>query len=462
MNFPVWDVPLLGGGMLIAIVAILHVFVAHFAVGGGLFLVWSEARAYRRRDADLLAYVRRHSTFFVLLVLVFGAVSGVGVWWTIALVSPWATSSLIHSFVWAWAIEWVFFFVEIAAAFVYYYGWDRLDRRTHLAVGWIYFGAAWLSLFVINGILTFMLTPGRWLMTPTLSAGFFNPTMVPSLVVRTASAVALAGLYGLVTAARLGGGDGPKDTRPPAEESRQRLARYAAGWLLAGVVILPVAGAWYVSRIPAAARLLTVGGAPAVTIFAALSMALSVLIFLIAYFGPYRQPRFANLLVASILLVLGLGVTGVTEWVREAVRKPYVIYGYMYSNGIRQADRARITDLGVLQAAKWVDRQAIAGSRMKAAAEIFRAECRSCHTLDGYNALRPLMHGWSEQFIDYQLQRLNELKGYMPPLVGSEDERRALAIWLAGVARGPAFSAPPTQRESDSGQAALPEREVLR
>jgi hypothetical protein len=65
MNFPAWDVPLLGGGMLIAIVAILHVFVAHFAVGGGLFLVWSEARAYRTRDDDLLRYVRAHSTFFV-------------------------------------------------------------------------------------------------------------------------------------------------------------------------------------------------------------------------------------------------------------------------------------------------------------------------------------------------------------------------------------------------------------
>ena len=175
-----------------------------------------------------------------------------------------------------------------------------------------------------------------------------------------------------------------------------------------------------------------------------------------------RQPRSANLLVASILVVLGLGATGVTEWVREAVRKPYVIYSYMYSNGIRQADRARISDRGVLQAAKWIDRQAIAGDRMKAPAEIFRAECRSCHTLDGYNALRPLMNGWSEQYIDYQLQRLNELKGYMPPFVGTEEERRALATWLADIARRRPFSALPSDRESASGSAALPTGEVRR
>jgi cytochrome bd-type quinol oxidase subunit 1 len=463
MNFPVWDVPLLGGGLLIAIIATLHVFVAHFAVGGGLFLVWTEWRACRSNDEALLAYVRTHSKFFALFVLVVGAVSGVGIWWTIALVSPSATSTLIHSFLWAWAIEWVFFFVEIAAAFVYYYGWDRLDRRTHLTVGWIYFAAAWLSLFVINGILTFMLTPGRWLMTRTLADGFFNPTMVPSLVVRTASAVALAGLYALLTASWPRRGAAARGAGSVREDDalRHRLTRYAASWLLLGVAMLPFAGAWYVSRIPDAARLLTVGGSPAVTIFAALSIALSLLIVLVAYFGVYRQPRFANVLVASILVVLGLGVTGVTEWVREAVRKPYVIYDYMYSNGIRQQDRAVVGDRGILQTARWVDAQAVASNPMEAAREMFRVECRSCHTIDGYNGVRPLLRGWSEPFIDYQLQRLDELKGYMPPFIGTEVERRALAHWLAEVGRRPAFSALPVQPGGVAARAARP-GEVVR
>jgi hypothetical protein len=444
MNFPVWDVPLLGGGLLIATIAILHVYVAHFAVGGGLFLVWTEARALRAGDEGLRRYVRAHSSFFVLLVLVFGAVSGVGIWWTIALVSPSATSTLIHSFVWAWAIEWVFFFVEIAAAFVYYYGWDRLDRRSHLAVGWIYFVAAWLSLFVINGILTFMLTPGRWLMTRTLADGFFNPTMMPSLVVRTASAVALAGVYGLLTASRV-----------REETLRPRVAKYSASWLLLGTLVLPFAGAWYISRIPDASRALTVGGAPAVTIFAALSVALSVLVVLFAWFGAYRRPGLANVTVAVGIAVIALGATGVTEWVREAVRKPYVIYDYMYTNAIGIGDRGSVESRGVLQAAKWVDVRTTAGEPARAASEIFRVECSSCHTIDGYNAVRPLMANWSEPYIDYQLQRLNELKGYMPPFIGTGSERTTLARWLAEIARRPRFSplparmaAPPQQSSS--------------
>ena len=77
MNYPVWQ---LGypGGLLIALIAVLHVFVSHFAVGGGAFLVVSEHLAYKRNDSGLLDYAKRHAKFFALVTLVFGAVTGVG------------------------------------------------------------------------------------------------------------------------------------------------------------------------------------------------------------------------------------------------------------------------------------------------------------------------------------------------------------------------------------------------
>ena len=36
MNFPVWQLGF-PGGLLIAAVAVLHVFISHFAVGGGAY-----------------------------------------------------------------------------------------------------------------------------------------------------------------------------------------------------------------------------------------------------------------------------------------------------------------------------------------------------------------------------------------------------------------------------------------
>lgn len=131
MSYPLWEVPLLGGGLLIAVVAVLHVFVSQFAVGGGLFLALSGRQAYRSHNVTWLEYLKRHTRFFLLISAVFGAVSGVGIWFTIGLISPQATSVLIRTFVWGWAIEWCFFLIEIAALLLYYYGWNRIDSRTH-------------------------------------------------------------------------------------------------------------------------------------------------------------------------------------------------------------------------------------------------------------------------------------------------------------------------------------------
>ncbi|HSM13875.1 MAG TPA: cytochrome ubiquinol oxidase subunit I, partial [Thermoanaerobaculia bacterium] len=129
-----------------AAIAVVHVFISHFAIGGGLYLVVTEHWARRRNDAAALAYLERLSRFFVLTTLVAGALTGVGIWFVIGLLNPAATELLIHHFVWGWAIEWTFFAVEILAAILYYYGWRRMGARAHLALGWIYFVAAWLSL----------------------------------------------------------------------------------------------------------------------------------------------------------------------------------------------------------------------------------------------------------------------------------------------------------------------------
>jgi hypothetical protein len=199
MNYPVWELATFGGGVLVAVIATLHVFVAHFAVGGGLFLVLTEMKAYREKDKRILDYVHGHTKFFLLITMVFGALSGFGIWLVISILSPAATSILIHIFVFGWATEWVFFVVEIASLLIYYYTFYKMDARNHVIVGWIYFIFAWLSLFVIDGIVSFMLTPGRWLETKSFWDAFFNPSFGPSLFFRTFIALSLAGIYGLIT-----------------------------------------------------------------------------------------------------------------------------------------------------------------------------------------------------------------------------------------------------------------------
>ena len=88
MPFASWYLPDVSGGFLIALIAVIHVFVAQFAVGGGLFLVLAERKAHRENSPELFAWVYGHAKFFLLLTMVFGGLTGVGIWLIISLVSP--------------------------------------------------------------------------------------------------------------------------------------------------------------------------------------------------------------------------------------------------------------------------------------------------------------------------------------------------------------------------------------
>lgn len=420
MNYPFWEVPLLGGGMLIGVVAILHVFVSHFAVGGGLYLALTERKALRENDVSCLRFVRKHSRFFLLLTVVFGAVSGVGIWFTIGLVHPDATSTLIRTFVWGWAIEWTFFLVEICAILVYDATWERMEPRRHNLIAWIYFVSAFLSLVVINGILSFMLTPGKWLETRRFWDGFFNPSYFPSLAIRTAVTLALAGVYAMLT--------GSLEVEP----LRSRIVRYASQWMMVSIPLLLGGVVWYLSTLPRLSLHIVSGGAPVVMVFAGLSLLFSLLIFPFAYWVGYRRPALFSTPMATLFLVFALLVTAVTEWVREAVRKPYIVYDYMYSNALLKEDLDIYAAHGFLNVAKWASVRD-PSQTLVAGRELFKGQCQHCHTLDGFNSIRALVYGWSEEFTYEQLGHLDELKGFMPPFVGTDAERRVLAQWLSSL-----------------------------
>ncbi|HUJ38917.1 MAG TPA: c-type cytochrome [Candidatus Acidoferrales bacterium] len=441
MNFPVWEVSF-GAGLLIALVAILHVFVSHFAVGGGLFLVVTERRARRKGDAAMLGWLKTHSKFFVLVTVVFGAISGVGIWFTIGLIGPTATSNLIHIYVWGWGIEWVFFFLEITSALLYLYGWEKLTPSLHMWYGWIYFVAAYASLVVINGIITFMLTSGSWVDTHRFWNGFFNPTYFPSLVVRTCIAFALAGIYALVTASL------QKDA-----ELKGRLVKWSVAWILPPLVLVPFFTWWYIRTIPSELWTSARGAMPTATHFASLAAILSGVTLALALAALVR-PAKLRLGFSLVLLLAALVTMGSFEFVREAVRKPYVIQNYLYSNSIYAQttpgdggfDVDHINQAGVLQTGRWVEtRELTANNQITAGHEIFRVECESCHTLDAYRGLKANLarRQWSRERLAAMLGGLNLMhNGVMPPFAGTDGEREALAAFLSSVGPAPAAQGP--------------------
>jgi mono/diheme cytochrome c family protein len=194
---------------------------------------------------------------------------------------------------------------------------------------------------------------------------------------------------------------------------------------------------------------------------------------------------------------------GGSEWVREDLRKPWVIGQYMFVNALRLpapagvptppeefvqrfgADRFSVDAVnasGVLSASAWVrpvPAHLLAPHDYAARVEhqgreLFRALCASCHTVDGYLAIRPLVRGKSPEALNGVLARLasptdaagnaaawNALPVHvktwrsrrMPPFAGTGEERQALAGYLALLGgAAPATLSPPAP-SADVGKA---------
>lgn len=443
MRYPIWEVPYLGSGWVIGLIATLHVFIAQFAVGGGLYLPLMERHARRTNDAGMYEWLRSHAKFFLVLTASVSAPLGVGIWFAISLVHPAGTATLIRTYVLFWAIEWVLFLVEVIALAFYYYGWDRLSRKTHERIGWIYFVASWGSLFVINGILSSMLTSGSLPETGNPWDGFFNPTFWPTLIMRTAICFALAGIYAFFTAAPLND-----------EELQARVMRWSSYWVLPAFVLMAPCALWAFAALPPEARALLEGGAAGTasgsnSILTRVGMILvmtTITTTAIVYLGPFSNPKRFERGLAGALLVLAFLASMSTEWVREVVRKPWLLRGVIYSSGVRADEVAAHNRDGHLAHATWARVWLNLGepTPTRTGHAMFRSQCLSCHTREGYRSMRKLLAGRDRDAIRSFLDLIaetdpakNTYLRFMPPLVGTTDEKDALATYLSTLSPPP-------------------------
>ena len=439
MDYPVWWVPFLTAPMLIPLVAIPHVLVAQFAVGGGFLLADAVTAACRRRDEALRTYLRDLARFFVLLTIVFGAITGIGIWWTIGLTAPETTSALIHIFVFGWAAEWVAFVVEIVSAFAFYYLWDRLRPREHIAMGWIYTASAWVSLVLITGITAFMLTAGGWTPERGFFVAFFNPSFLPQVLIRTGGSLAIAALWIGVHLA----------FRAP-EAIREALVARISRWALAGMLLILVGGAAFFAVLPDHARL-NIIRAPLLLIMTTLNFGATLVAVAAFALGHLRGGRWIHPPEALLMLLIGAVAITSGEFLREGARKPYRIEGYIFSPGVRVAEAATLQRDGLIAHTPWlrlyleerlppealraVDRLP-EDQKVWVGEALYNVHCAACHALEGYNGIRPLIRPWTPEMIADAVRHLHRTNPAMPPWLGNEAERDALIAYLIALQKG--------------------------
>jgi mono/diheme cytochrome c family protein len=157
------------------------------------------------------------------------------------------------------------------------------------------------------------------------------------------------------------------------------------------------------------------------------------------------RPGKLHLAFAILVAVVAFGAMDSFEFVRESVRKPYVIENYLYANSLYlnaipgdggfTADK--VSDAGVLKSARWIQNHDLnAGNQVAVGHEIFRVECAACHTPDSYRGLHQyiVLRQWDQDKLKAMLGGLYLMhNGVMPPFAGTDAERDALAAYLGSL-----------------------------
>ncbi|QDU93101.1 cytochrome BD quinol oxidase subunit I [Lignipirellula cremea] len=410
-------------GMVLGGLGIFHVFLAMFAIGGGMLMCYFQWLAQTGRNPYARRFVDDYFKLLVLISFVVGAVTGVAMWFVSIQVSPRTIGMMVGEFHWVWGIEWTFFSLEITAGYCFYRYSKVLTDTARFRLLLIYAVASWFSLFWINGILSWQLTPGNWPETRWMWDGFFNPSFFPSLLFRTVTAMTVGSLVACVVINAV-----PWLDRPAKESLIHRAAH-----LLAPMALMPFLGAWFLFTMPPDSRAMALGGNITMTMFMGASIGASALIGLYALVGMLRQQLYINGATASLLCMLAFVATGGGEFVREGVRKPYSIRKTLYSNSVTQADVARLRKIGCVTNDPYPMRnpEQYPNEQLLLGAKVYRFHCSVCHTVNGANGLSELCSSWSTEQKRLNIAQLQRTKAFMPPFAGNNLELEALVQYVS-------------------------------
>ncbi|MFF5995020.1 c-type cytochrome [Lysinibacillus sp. KU-BSD001] len=433
MNFPSVDFPWFGNGTVIAAIAIIHVMISHgIAIGMTVLTVSAEYRAMKKKNNELNELAKKMAKWILIITTTMGAMTGVGIWFSTTVLQPDSIGSLLRIFFWAWVVEWIVFITEVVLLIIYYYTWDKCQtiaqRKKHINLGIALALFSWLTMAIITGVLAAKLTPGNWIETKSFWDAFMNPTYLPSLGFRMFLAVMLAiTITSFFVRWRL-----------KNKELQSEMLNVFAFW---GAISLPgtiITGLWYLKSIPAETYDMIVWSTGMSDTMFQVINGVGLLLLIVFLFWITVKPKTLPWVLSLVVFATSLSFIGEFEMVRESIRKPYIIYDYMYANGLLAEKQDEINEEGYLVNAAWATYDTVDQYTTKAEAgrDIFIGQCLICHTENGWRSSRAMANrvdGWSEESIKTFIPTMHNVRKAMPPFMGTEEELEALAAYLAKI-----------------------------
>lgn len=328
--YPMWYVPTFGSAFSIAIIATIHVMASHTSVGASILLAYLATKAYKENLPQIYDYIKKYLLGLLVFSYVSGSITGPGIWFSATVANPRGISALIHNFVWVWAAEWIWFIAEVTLVYILFYTLGKIDQRSWLRLAWTFAIGSWATMYIIVGILSFMLSPGheKWFATGNILDAFYNKNYFPHLLMRSSFMFAIAGTIGIVIASLM-----KKDLPENVYKSIVKTMSY---WGIAGLIFGSMFFAWYVSTLPERSLVMLSGIVPKWYY----ALIFTILVVLLAHFVITAiRPTVAKPYVAYpiYLLIFFLGVYP-EEKIRETIRKPYVAGEFVWVNQIIARD----------------------------------------------------------------------------------------------------------------------------
>jgi len=442
--YPTWFEPGVGSGWIVGLIATIHVLFSHTSVGAAIFFAFLANYAHRNQRPDLLEFIRHYGLFLLVFSYVLGSITGPGIWYSTTVASPRGISALIHSFVWMWATEWVFFVIEVVGVYMLVYLANKLDRQTYLKLSLIFGLTSYTTMLVIVGILSFMMWPGKadWYEHGGVLSAFYGPNTFAQLGMRTAFMFTMTAVVGGIVAARFKDAAFKKDV---------------AGTLAWLGIVSAAAGAamfqWYLSTLPETAALVLENRLPGWFKPAVLGILAGMAgYFVMTLVRPSTLVVSGASAMTVAVLVFGLWPEEVT---RESIRKPWVAGQYVYSNQVigRDVPGMGITsEIPTIEAHGFMKTQVFMpeglrtitdANRLEAGRVLALTTCSNCHSLSS-GGMRPLKNYFTAnsttaevaEYLQAGLSSGNTL--YMPQIPLKDDEALALATYIGSLTGVPA------------------------
>jgi mono/diheme cytochrome c family protein len=435
--YPLFYFPQIGSAWLMGITGTIHIMASHTSVGAAMLFAFLAYKAYKEDRPELYEYMRKYGMFLVIFSYVIGSITGPGIWYTATAASPRGISALIHNFVWVWGTEWVFFIVEVIGVFTLIYTIGKIDRKTHLKLTYMFALASVSTLFLIIGIISFMMWPGTeaWYQTGSASDAFFGINTFPHMILRIGFMILMSAVVGFVISSSL-----------KEQELRVELTRKLAMVGILGGFIVMMGFLWYVQTLPQSAwDLFHAVLWPQNKLTRILIVAIVAGYLLLAF----ALPRLINTPFAAVMLLV-IAVIGLWpgEKMRESMRKPYVAGRYIYSNQLIgrdvpgknvKSEMAIVAEKGLLKLNPFVPERLktiTPENELEAGKLIAKMACSNCHSLEKGAPFRPLPDRFLGQDAETIEIVLNDViatgsVSYMPPIKLPQHETKALAAWIA-------------------------------